>query len=161
MPSPRSFALTLHTFLVIEHILSAKRSKTVSCEGLWMATKLLQNAIDANMSRPVFPHESMNAEGVWSVWSSRSILVLLKWLFQIHHASLKNMSRLVTQKICWVRVPCISWNPHSNSISALLAVDTSPQNSHQKVGTRWPSNLAIRPWKFTESGLTQRKSQEI
>ena len=62
------------------------------------------------------------------------------------------------KKICRVRVPCISWNPHSNSISALLAVDTSPQNSHQKVGTRWPSNLAILPWKFTESGLTQRKS---
>ena len=87
----------------------------------------------------------MKAEGVWSVWSSRSILVLLKCLFQIHHASLKNMSRLVT-----LTKNLLSKNsfrtaiqfPHSWRWTQVL------KRATKKVGTRWPSNLAIRPWKF-------------
>ena len=106
----------------------------------------------------------------FSAWINESRRSMISVIFQKHpcatEMAVSNSPCILEEyvkvgdpkKICWVRVPCISWNPHSNSISALLAVDTSPQNSHQKVGTRWPSNLAIRPWKFTESGLTQRKS---
>ena len=87
---------------------------------------ILQNAIGANMTRPVFPHESR-----------RSMISLI---FQKHPCATEmsvSNSPCILEEYVKVGDPNKKYAeqeflPNSNSISALLAVDTSPQKSHQK-----------------------------
>ena len=93
----------------------------------------------------------IKAKGVWSVWSSRSILVLLKW-FTMHGQSWWPL-------ICRTKTPRKSWSPHRQWWNFRTLGDGTVFNTATKkwAGAKWPSNLAIRPWKLSESGLIQKE----